>query len=153
MSNKLYSALVTLILGICVAVPLAMAASSLLDSGTYIVASTNTGVVQRAITERNLTVEIFTPAVSGTPSIVDTVQGLDSAGNAYTLCATNAITVSASAVRVIHLGPDLAASAAGNTGTVCNVPIPDKWRVNIANNSVSGVANAVSQVIYYNTAP
>lgn len=136
-----------------VGVSAAIAATGLLESGTYSVASTNTGVVTRAGNDSRLTIEIIPTAVSGVPSVVNTIQGLDSAGNAYTLCASSAITAAASAVQVIHIGPGLAASAVGAVGGTCVAPVPDKWRVNVANGAVSGVENALTQSIYYNTSP
>lgn len=148
---KTVSKLITaVILIICVGIPLAVAASGLLMSGTYSAASTSSGPLDRPDNDANLTIEIIPTAISGVPSVTNYIEGLDSAGNAYTLCAGSAITPSASAVQVVHVGPSLTPVAASATGATCSAPIPNRWRVTVKNTAAS--STNVTESVYYNTA-
>lgn len=133
---------------------LAYAAQGVLKTSTYYTAaSTNTSNLSRIAPTANLAIEIVTASASGVPSVTPTVQGIDSAGNAYNICAGDAI--AAAGTRVIQVGPALTAGS-GAVGTTtltrCNAVVPDTVRVNLVNASGVGT-DGITSTIYYNTSP
>ncbi len=135
---------------------LAYAVQGVLKASTYYsTASTLTGNLSRIAPTGNLSIEVLNTAISGTPSVTPTVQGIDSAGNAFDLCVGRAITSAASSVQVIQVGPALTAtSGTVGTGTLvsCSAVVPDLVRVNMVNASGVG-SHGVTSTIYYNTSP
>ena len=150
--KNLFGKVVTVLVAIAAVGTLAFAAQlTAMPSAYHTAASTLSSNISRVAPVGNATFDIVTTAMSGTPSITATVQGVDSAGNAWNLCTSTAITAAASGVTTVAVGPAIASAVVG-ANTYCSAPVPDTIRINMVNASGVGTHGA-TQTVYYNTAP
>ncbi len=128
---------------------LAFAAQVIMVDGLAVTGATNMAAVLRTPNHPNISVVLYTTAISGTgATATPTIQGLDVDGNAYTLCAGQVFSAS-NVQQIISVGPSLvAASSAGYVQ--CNAPVPDLWRVSLA--ASANASNFLTMGINYNTA-
>lgn len=125
---------------------LAYATQGIVKSSTYYTSAlTTSSNVQRVAPVGNLTIDIVTTSASGVPSVTPTIQGVDIAGNVFTVCAGAAIATAGTAT--VSVGPALTVA----TGK-CSAPVPDVWNVKMVNASGVGT-DGITSTIYYNTAP
>lgn len=98
-----------------------------LYSGTF--TSSPTVVNQTNYTGRGVIVTLNVTAISGTtPSITLTIQGVDAAGNAYTLLAGAAVTATTATPLTYTVYPGAPATA----NVSANSPLPHTWNVKAA---------------------
>ena len=147
--KKLYKVTGRVLMGLMLALSfagLAWAVQGVVKSSTYYTSALTTSAnIARVAPVGRLTVDIVTTSASGVPSVTPTIQGVDSAGNLYTLCAGAAI--STTGTTLIHVGPGMTVG----TGS-CNLPVPDLWNIKFVNASGVGT-NGITATTYYNTAP
>ena len=103
--------------------------------------TTTSSTIQRVAPVGNLTLSIDMTALAAS-SVTPTIQGVDTDGNVFTVCAGSAI--SSTGVSTLSVGPSLTVAT-----NKCSAPVPDQWNVLMTQSGVGSNTYGV----FYSTAP